>query len=55
MVASAKQEFLIKCIRKKQERDSEIIHTCNSKCRLYQTAVEDVVHVIWNHLEISLR
>ena len=49
------QELPAKYIRNKRERDSGKTPTCNNKCRLCHTAMEDVTHVICNCPEMSAR
>ena len=49
------QELPTKYIRNKRDRDSGKTPTCNNKCRLYHTAIEDVTHVICNCPEMSAR
>ena len=49
------QELPTKYIRNKRERDSGKTPTCNNKCRLCHTAMEDVTHVICNCPEMSAR
>ena len=49
------QELPTKYIRNKRERDSGKTPTCNNKCRLCHTAIEDVTYVICNCPEILAR
>ena len=49
------QEFPTKYIRNKRELDSGETRTCNNKCRLCHTAIEEVTHVICNCPELSAR
>ena len=49
------QELPTKYIRNKRDRESGKTPTCNSKCRLCHTAIEDVTHVICNCPEMSAR
>ena len=49
------QELPTKYIRNKRDRESGKTPTCNNKCRLCHTAIEDVTHVICNCPEMSAR
>ena len=49
------QELPTKYIRNKRDRESGKTPTCNNKCRLCHTAIEDVTHVIYNCPEMSAR
>ena len=49
------QELATKYIRNKRDRDSGKTPTCNNKCRLCHTAIEDVTHVICNCPEMPGR
>ena len=55
METITEQELPTKYIRNKRERDSGKTRTCNNKCRLCHTAIEDVTHVICNCPELSAR
>ena len=49
------QELPTKYIRNKRDRDSGKTPTCNNKCRLCHTAIENITHVICNCPEMSAR
>ena len=49
------QELPTKYIRNKRDRESGKTPTCNNKCRLCHTAIEDVTQVICNCPEMSAR
>ena len=49
------QELPTKYIRNKRDRYSGKTPTCNNKCRLCHTAMEDITHVLCNCHEISAR
>ena len=49
------QELPTKYIRNKRDRESGKTPTCNNKCRLCHTAIEDVTHKICNCPEMSER
>ena len=55
MVAITEKELPTKYIRNKRDRDSGKTPTCNNKCRLCHTAIEDVSHLICNCRETSAR
>ena len=55
MGAITEKELPTKYIRNKRDRDSGKTPTCNSKCRLCHTAIEDVSHLICNCREMSAR
>ena len=55
MGAITEQELPTKHIRNKRGCYLGKTSTCNSKCRLCHTAIEDVTHVICNCPEMSAR
>ena len=55
METITEQELLAKYIRNKGDHDFGRKPTCNNKCRLCHTAIEDVTHVICDCPEMSAR